>query len=196
MPYQTAWSTFFDLYHTPLRFAVLAAFRRCNWDRVSEEMLEETIADIVVSFFKAEFSYDRENGKFRNYLRQLAAWRVRDKITQLPKARETLMGQLDGETTDVQELDSSRPPDEAIEEKEREAYRSALLTTMLEDVRNRVSPQTFLMFEMTKILGHSPEEVAEQFKVKRNVVDNAVFRVLGKLKELAAQPEYRKEYWL
>ena len=192
MPYQDAWRTFFDLYHVPLRLAVESAFRRCNWYQVPEDLLEETIADVVVSFFKAEFSYDPETGKFRNYLRQLAAWRVRDKLDKLPKIRPEQLESLD---LDAVHTSASANPDGNLEQKERDVYRGVLLTTLLEDVRNRVSPQTFLMFEMTKIVGKSADEVAEQFQVKRNVVDNAAYRVLAKLKELASQPEYRREYF-
>jgi len=193
MPYQNAWTTFFDLYHAPLRLVVLTAFNRYNWHQVPEEIVEETIADVVVSFFKADFSYDRDAGKFRNYLRQLAAWRVRDKLAKLPKIRADRLESLDG--TDPDATDPGNLPDKSLEEVEQAAYQAALLSTMLEDVRNRVSPQTFLMFEMTKILDQSPDNVAEQFKVKRNVVDNAAYRVLSKLKELASQPEYQREYF-
>ncbi len=194
MPYQDAWTTFFDLYHAPLKLAVLAAFRRSNWHQVPDEMVEETIADVVVSFFKADFSYDPAKGRFRNYLRQLATWRVWDKLGKLPKIRPDQTAPL--EAVDAECLDHGNPdgPGDDLLRREQAAYQSVLLATMLEDVKNRVSPQTFLMFELVKIQGQSPEEVAKDFKVKRNVVDNASYRVLAKLRELAAQPEYQKEY--
>lgn len=192
MPYQTAWSTFFALYHIPLRLAVVSEFRRCKWHHVPQELLEDTMADIVVSFFKADFSYNPATGKFRNYLRQLVAWRVRDKITQHPIPTEPLDAT---QSTFASEGSEGQPASEILEEREIKAHQSALLNMLLEDVRQRVSPQTFLMFEMTKILGHSPESVAEQFNVKRNVVDNATFRILKKLKELGALPEYQREYF-
>jgi RNA polymerase sigma factor (sigma-70 family) len=193
LPYQNAWATFFDLYHEPLSMVVQAAFRQYNWYQVPDDVLEETIADVVVSFFKAKFTYDPEAGRFRNYLRQLAGWRVQDKIAKMAKVRAERLQPTESE--DLEIIDSSvNAPDLEIDAREQNTYRAALLATMLEDVRNRVSPQTFLMFEMTKILGHSPDAVAEQFKVKRNVVDNAAYRVLGKLKELANNPEYQREY--
>jgi RNA polymerase sigma factor (sigma-70 family) len=149
---------------------------------------------VVASFFKAEFSYDPAKGNFRNYLRQLTVWRVCDRIGKSPKIHAEHLVVLETAEHDGCQWAAAQTPAQEMEEKERRAYRSTLLATMLEDVRNRVSPQTFIMFEMTKLQGRSPEEVAAQFKVKRNVVDNAAHRVLAKLKELAAQPEYRKEY--
>lgn len=190
MPYQDAWKSFFDLYHGAIRVVALGTFRKYNWCQVPEDMLEEIIADVVVSFFKAEFSYDPARGRFRNYLRQLTAWRIMDKLGKLPAIRPEQLDSVD----EAQLADPDSQPGGELEQKEQDAYRAALLTTLLEDVRNRVSPQTFLMFEMTKIQGRSPDDVASQFKVKRNVVDNASYRVLSKLRELASQPEYQKEY--
>jgi RNA polymerase sigma factor (sigma-70 family) len=192
MPYQDAWRSFFDLYHGPIRAAALGTFGRYNWNQVPEDLLEEVIADVVVSFFKAEFSYDPERGRFRNYLRQLTAWRIMDKLGKLPATPSTQLESV-SEADLADPIDSHQPAGE-LDCKEQDIYRAALFATMLEDVRNRVSPQTFLMFEMTKVQGHDPAAVAKQFGVKRNVVDNATHRVIGKLRELATQPEYRKEY--
>lgn len=192
LPYQDAWRSFFDLYHGPIRVAALGIFRRFNWCQVPEDVLEEIIADVVVSFFKAEFAYDPARGRFRNYLRQLTAWRIMDKLGKLPPTPPVQVESL--AETDLADPTNAHRPDVEMEVKEQDTYRSALFATMLEDVRNRVSPQTFLMFEMTKIQGCNPDDVAKQFKVKRNVVDNASYRVLNKLRELACQPEYRKEY--
>lgn len=192
LPYQDAWRSFFDLYHGPIRAAALVTFRRFNWNHVPDDLLEEVIADVVVSFFKAQFSYDPARGRFRNYLRQLTAWRIMDKLGKLPAKPPAQLESV--EESDLADPVDSQQPDGELECTERASYRAALFATMLEDVRNRVSPQTFLIFEMTKIMGQSPDDVAAQFKVKRNVVDNAAHRVLNKLRELAAQPEYRKEY--
>ena len=192
MRYQDAWRAFFDLYHSPIRAAALSTFRKYNWPQVPESLLEEIIADVVVSFFKADFSYDPARGKFRNYLRQLTAWRIMDSLGKLPVVRPQQLDLVP--EPQFQDTGEDRHPAEELEQKEHEAYRAALLSTMLEDVRTRVSPQTFLLFELTKIQGRSPDSVAIQFKVKRNVVDNAAYRVMAKLRELACQPEYRKEY--
>lgn len=194
MPYQDAWRSFFDLYHGPIRVAALSTFRRYNWQQVPEDLLEEIIADVVVSFFKTEFSYDPARGRFRNYLRKLTEWRILDKLGTLPVKSPALLESL--KEADLADNIESHRPDGELDEKEQEAYRATLFATMLEDVRNRVSPQTFVMFEMTKVHGCDPASVAKQFGVKRNVVDNATHRVLNKLRELACQPEYRKEYGL
>ena len=187
IPNQSAWKSFFDLYHGPIRLAVVGAFRRCKWYDIPEDLVEEAIADVVVSFFRADFRYDPAKGRFRNYISQLAGWRVKDIIGKRAPGMLPLESVVEEETYPE--------PNDALLCQERQEYRASLLATLLEDVRARVSPQTFLIFEMTKIQEQNPEEVARMFKVTRNVVDNAVYRVLNKLRELAAQPEYRKEYF-
>jgi len=189
-PNEKAWSAFFNLYHGPIRAVALSVFRRYNWKHVPDAILDDVILDVVTSFFKADFSYDPSRGKFRHYLRQLTTWRVKDTLARLPKGLSLPFE----EVAEAELSASSLQPDGELEAREVEVYRATLLATLLEDVRSRVSPQTFLMFEMVKIFGCSPEEVAARFKVKRNVVDNASHRVLKKLRELALQPEYRKEY--
>lgn len=185
-----AWRQFFDLYHHAIWVSALDAFRRFRWNRVPEELLEEVIADVVISFFKSDFTYDPNRGRFRNFLRQLTAWRIMDRLGKLPKATESL------ETVEetAEELADSRLPGDGVEAREKEAFRAALLAMMLEEVRQQVDPQTFLIFEMTKVRGEKPEAVAARLKVKRNIIDGAVHRVFRRLQALAALPEYQKEF--
>lgn len=191
--YELAWSEFFDLYHEALRVSAIDTFRRFRWFHVPPELVDEIVADVVVSFFKADFSYDPERGgRFRNYLRQLTTWRIMDKLGKLPSRNaEAVEKAVEAEAA---ELLDARRPDGDMDERERAAFRAALLATMLEDVRAQVDPRTIFFFEEIKLHGKSPEELAAKFKVSRNVVNNAVYRVLRKLQVLAAQPEYQKEY--
>jgi len=191
--YQTAWNEFFDLYHNAIRISALGTFRRFHWVDVPPELLDEIVADVVVSFFKADFRYDPDRGgRFRNYLRQLTTWRIMDKFGKLPAhATERVEGA--GEEQHAELLDLNQP-DSAMDERERTAFRSALLATMLEDVRAQIDPQTFFFFEQAKLCGERPEALAAQYEVRRNVVDLAVHRVMRRLQALAGQPEYRKEY--
>jgi DNA-directed RNA polymerase specialized sigma24 family protein len=64
---------------------------------------------------------------------------------------------------------------------------------LLDDVRDRVSPRVFVIFDAVKLQHQSPEEVAKEFQVSRHVVDNSIYKVISKLRELAQTPDYRKE---
>lgn len=191
--YQTAWDEFFDLYHDAIRVSAIDTFRRFHWHNVSPELVDEIVAEVVVSFFKADFSYDAtRGGRFRNYLRQLTTWRIMDKLGKLPDHPPEPIEQVEGK--EYPELLDTQAPDSLLADEERAAFRTALLVTMLEDVRAQVDPQTIFFFEQTKLHGKRPEELALKYKVSRNIVDNAVYRVLRRLQALASQPEYRKEY--
>ncbi len=198
VPNQQAWESFFDLYHGAIRMTVKGAFLECGWHTTPEDVLEDTISDVVVSFYKGGQSFDPEKGKFRNYLRQLARWRVRDQLAKSLATAEKVLKQgisLPDDDHPSALTSNTASPDEVLNGRDIQEYRDTLLATLLEDVRQRVGPQTFAIFELCKLQGQTPDEVAAFFKVKRNAVDNAVYRVTRKLKELAAQPEYRKEYF-
>lgn len=177
------WREFWNLYHLPLRNTVMAQFHRYGWECVSETLLEEVLADVVLSFFKSSFSNQRELGRLRHYLSRLAQRRVQDHLRRSSK-EESRQREVEAEMAVwVQE--------EPANAEEEVSYRQALLATLLEDVRSRVNPQTFLFFEMVKLQGRNAVEIAAAFGVSRNVVDNAVARVIKQLRALAALPEYK-----
>jgi len=76
---------------------------------------------------------------------------------------------------------------------EEDAFRSALLGTLLAALHAEVSPRTYLIFELVKLNGESPEEVAEQLGIGRNVIDNTVFKTMKKLREISQREEIQQE---
>ena len=76
---------------------------------------------------------------------------------------------------------------------EEDAFRSALLGTLLAALHAEVSPRTYLIFELVKLNGESPEEVAEQLGVQRNVIDNTIFKAMRKLREISKREEILQE---
>jgi DNA-directed RNA polymerase specialized sigma24 family protein len=80
-----------------------------------------------------------------------------------------------------------------LEQREKEEYDRSTLKAMLEDLRSQVAPRSYQIFERIKMLEHSPASVAKDLNIERNTVDNAVYRCLKKLKELAQSDEYKRE---
>ena len=69
------------------------------------------------------------------------------------------------------------------------------MKTLIEDLRAQIPMRHFEIFEMVRLKQMAPDEVAAELGVKRNVVDNTVYKVMKRLREMAAKPEYQDEYY-
>ena len=49
------------------------------------------------------------------------------------------------------------------------------------------------IFELVKLNGESPEEVAKELGVQRNVIDNTVFKAMKRLREISKREEIQQE---
>ena len=48
---------------------------------------------------------------------------------------------------------------------------------------------------MVKLKGMSPDQAAAELGVHRGVIDNSIYKVMIRLREIAASPEYQEEYY-
>ncbi|EIQ01444.1 hypothetical protein OpiT1DRAFT_00013 [Opitutaceae bacterium TAV1] len=81
-----------------------------------------------------------------------------------------------------------------LDRDEQDAFRVALLGTLLAELRNGISPRMFMIFELVKLAGNPPADVAIRLGVKRGVVDNSVYKAMQKLREIAARKTLTEEY--
>ena len=72
----------------------------------------------------------------------------------------------------------------------------SLLATLIEDLRECIPLRQFEIFEMVKLKGMPPDQAAAELGIKRGVVDNNIYKVMKRLREIAAKPEYQDEYFL
>ena len=190
--WEQAWEEFFDLYHYPVRICVKGAFQRQNWLATTEHDLSDVTMTVFESIFRGQESFilDPDRGRFRQFLTTLCQRRVVDFIR-----RHKNRGQLEPLDTLNHEtgFTTTLTSDESGEA-ERQGFQTAMLGALLAALREQVSPQTFMIFELVKLAGHTPAEVATQLGVKRGVVDNSVFKALQKLRSLAAEPEFAEEF--
>jgi DNA-directed RNA polymerase specialized sigma24 family protein len=47
---------------------------------------------------------------------------------------------------------------------------------------------------MVKLKGIAPDAAAAELGVNRGVIDNTIYKVMTRLREIAASPEYQEEY--
>jgi RNA polymerase sigma factor (sigma-70 family) len=182
--WQVSWKRFLELYHGPL-MAMAAGIYRYHTGNASppQEVLEDVAAMVVVDFFKRD-RFDPRRGRLRTYLRVLTNARVVDMLRkEKPLDHEPL--------ADWEKLTESLPAESPEEE---QSFQQALLATLIEDLREKIPLRQFEIFEMVKLKGISPDVAAAELGVNRGVIDNTIYKVMIRLREIAASPEYLEEY--
>ena len=79
---------------------------------------------------------------------------------------------------------------------EARTFQQSLLATLIEDLRETIPLRQFQIFEMVKLHEMPAGQVAAELGVARGVVDNTVYKVMQRLREIASAPEYQSEYYL
>ena len=192
------WRKFVKDYQGALEKSVYGAFAKRGWSRIDKTLVEEIVAEVIVSFLKrqTETPYDPEKGYLRSFLIQIVQWKVVDHIRRhlARPVHEALETHGDPHSEDAGATQAVDARDVARwEEEENLAHQRALLAMLVDDVRERISPRAFAIFDAVKLQHRTPEEVAEEFQVNRHVIDNSIYKVITKLRELAQSPDYRKE---
>ena len=182
--WQVSWKRFLELYHGPLMAMAAGIYRHHTGNALpSQEVLEDVVATVVVDFFKRD-RFDPERGRLRTYLRVLTNARIVDMLRkEKPMAHDSL--------ADREELAESLPAESPEEER---SFQQALLATLIEDLREQIPLRQFEIFEMVKLKGISPDAAAAELGVHRGVIDNTIYKVMIRLREIASTPEYEEEY--
>ncbi len=187
--WERAWADFVAYYVSPVRTQVKREFLRCNWHNIDANVLDEATSTVFLRFLKSQdtFRYDPEKGKLRGYLGKIASWVVRDTIRShsrniLSRAEEI-----------SQHREAIIDEFESLTKEEDEKFRSAILRSLLSDIRKNVSPQTFAIFELINLEGKPTKEVMNMLSVSRNTIDGANHRVIRKLQTIIDSPEYRAQ---
>ena len=182
--WQVSWKRFHELYHGPLMAMAAGIYRYHTGNAVPpQEAIEDVVATVVVDFFKRD-RFDPERGRLRTYLRVLTNARIVDMLRkEKPLDHDSL--------ADREELAESLPAESPEEER---SFQQALLATLIEDLREHIPLRQFEIFEMVKLKGISPDAAAADLGVHRGVIDNTIYKVMIRLREIAASPEYEEEY--
>jgi len=185
--WQVSWKRFLELYHGPLLAMASGIYRHHTGEATPpQNVLEDVVAQVVAEFFKRN-QYDPNRGRLRTYLRVLTNARVVDLLRrQRPLDHVPL--------EDAETAGKATVPNETPEESR--AFQQSLLATLIEDLRETIPLRQFQIFEMVKLHEMPPGRVAAELGVSRGVVDNTVYKVMQRLREIASAPEYQSEYYL
>ncbi len=151
----------------------LGQLRRLD-DRECAELVQEVL---LVFFRKGEnFRFDPARGRFRTFLGKV----IRDCATDILRCRP---GALAVETSPDIPDERTPPPDVAADRVLLRMMRADALEQLLERLRERVSPETYRIFEHYTLKQHSPAESLDGEPVGRNRVYKVKQRCLALLRE-------------
>jgi len=182
--WQVSWKRFLELYHGPLMAMAAGIYRHHTGNAAPpQEALEDVVATVVLDFLKRDH-FDPKRGRLRTYLRVLTNARIVDMLRkEKPLKHDSI--------SDREELVESLPSESPEEAR---SFRQALIATLIEDLREHIPLRQFEIFEMVKLKGISPDAAAAELGVNRGVIDNTIYKVMIRLREIASSPEYEEEY--
>ncbi len=194
-----AWRDFFDIYHATIKVMVCNSFYKRGFYGVPANTTDDVIADVVISLneiFKAH-RYDAAKSRFRNFLKTVCDRRVVDFLRKNGNAPET-ESLNDGGGNVIARAEraaaaSSPSEPEMLEAEEQRAFRRAILLDAYTCIRSEFAPNTCIAFEMVKLEGIPVESVVSKLGVSPNNINNAVYRITKRLREMLSGNENFKE---
>jgi len=176
-----AWREFYHHYWG----AILRYARKLGLDETqAQDVLQETM--VVLMRLLPEFAYDRNKGKFRNFLLTIVHRKSLGVLRRARKERDSHVPWVENSEADSQDPFGNLGTDE-VEALAR--WQESLLEEALRRVREteRLGENTFAVFEAYVIERRPPEEVAKQFGLKENAVYQIKNRLLRRLQNEVAK---------
>lgn len=188
-----SWSEFYNLYW-PFVFSI---GKRLG-------MIPELMQEIMIMLFNGQeiLRYDASKGKFRTYFGQIvchkalkmlrAAARSSSFLASAPESSDDPSSRPDGHP----DIRNENDPFQKIFDEE---YRKYLLSLALNELRSRVEPETYDIFEMDVLQGRPPKDVARHLGVSRAVIDTYCSRCRNHLQKIVSDirienPEFNPEF--
>jgi len=164
-----SWQTFHDRY-APVVFRVAFAHG------LAEPDARDTVQEVMLRFVKGidQFEYDRDRGRFRNYLYTMTMNVIRSHFAKLARSAQPV------EAVDRPVVDN--PWDLWEHEWEANQLRQAL-----DAVATELEPKTFQAFQLVALEEWPPDKVAAFLGVSRDAVYQAKSRVIKRLKAHVAR---------
>lgn len=175
------WSDFYARYQPLL---VVFAKRLGLTEQDAQDAAQEALLAFVQTY--REGAYDRDKGRLRTWLFGIATHKVRD--IQRRRGKQLVI---------VDDADTTRflnkiPDDRSLSEVWEAEWARAILTECMEQVRQKVKPQTMEAFELFALKGMPAAKVAQQLGMTENAVWIAKNRVVSHMRNMQ---EHLEENW-
>lgn len=196
--WQGMWRKFFDIYYSPVKLMVKKSFIVNGWNNVPTHIIDELVLDVFYNLIRifSEKRYDKKKTKFRYFLKAISNRRVIDFIRV--NSKKMVFPSLDDEKNDNLERlleDLSQISFlTKLEDDEILSFKQSFLLDLYMSIRDNFEARTTAAFEMIKFEGKNSDEVAKVFGVSKNVINNDIYRVIKKLKEIVLKNENKREF--
>ncbi len=172
-----SWQEFFDTYWK----LIYGVARKSGLTQVeAEDVVQETMT--AVAKYIPAFKYDRKLGSFKHWLMNMTRWRISDQLSQrMPGAQPAAFKESVAETGWLE-----RVPDPAsanLDQWWEDAWEENLLDAAITNVKRRIEPQKYQVFDFYVNKDWPPEKVAEAFGISVNQVYLAKSRITSLIKE-------------
>ena len=184
-----AWRKFFDFYHATIRVMACNSFYKRGWYGVPAHVIDEVIEEIVISLNKVfiEKRFDFRKSRFRFFLKTVCDRRVVDYLRENAVSNEESIDSEDGKILRWAEIYTADENAMRLAEEELRAFRQALLFDTYMSIRHEFDARTCIAFEMVKLEDVPVENVVRELGVSPNTVNNAVYRIVKKLRTVLSE---------
>lgn len=167
------WTEFFNRYESAMR-----GFLQSRYPMVeADDVLQETLLALVKCLPRYHYLPD-EHGHFRNYLMGIVKHKAEDALRRQAKESNTRAG--------FGEYVRHVPPETGGDDEAE--WKSAALQTAVEQLLSddSIAPRNREVFRHVALMHEPPENVAAQFGITRNNVDQIKRRLLDRLSKSVA----------
>ena len=167
------------------------------------EDCKDLMQEIMIALFNGReiLRYDASKGKFRTYFGLIVRRKVIKMLRDAARFPQTSIPVPD--TPDAAGPDPSDPPEIPLENDPfqrifDEEYSKYLLALAMNELRFRVQPSTYDIFEMVVLQKRPPKEVAKHLGIDRNIIDKYCSRCRKSLQKIISEirtenPEFNPE---
>lgn len=181
-----SWQQFFDTYWKLIyRFARKAELT----DQEAQDVVQETM--FAVAKHMPTFSYDPARGSFKGWLLNMARWRVIDQLRKRQPLNFKHRVRTDSSTTTgTDTVDGiADPAGQSLDQHWEAEWRKNLREAALDNVKRRIDPEKYQLFDCYVNKEFEAEKVAATFGVSVNQVYQAKHRITKMLETEIARLE-------
>jgi RNA polymerase sigma-70 factor (ECF subfamily) len=176
---QASWELFFDTY-----WKLIYCFARKSelTDQEAQDVVQETMFGVAKHM--PTFTYDSSRGSFKAWLLNMARWRIIDQVRKrVPLNVKPGLRSDSSTTTGTDTVEAiADPAGQSLDQRWEVEWQTNLAEAALNNVKRRLDPEKYQIFDCYVNKKWNPEKVAAAFGVSVNQVYQAKHRITEMVK--------------